>query len=149
MAGPITYSFQDLAGAIAGTTIGAFTFNGGEQLGAGEISISMSTEKTDHKVAADGAVMVSFVAGNNGKISIQCQQNSTIDKFLLAGYNALLIAPKSQWAEVAATFRSTIMQISHAASGISFLKAADRSYKAQGDNVTWELLAADIQSIPA
>ena len=141
-----TYSFLDLAGAIAHELLGAYTFTGE---GVGQVTVSMTTDKSAHEVAADGSVMVSKVAGDNGNITIQCQQTSNVHKWLLAAYNSLMIADTDQWARMGATLRNTSDGTSHVIQGISFQKVPDKSYQAQGQMVSWVLMAADIQSVTA
>lgn len=139
-----TYSFLDLSGAIASATVGAYVFTG---KGVGQVMVTMQTERTAHNVAADGVVMVSKVAGNNGQIQIQCQQTSELHKWLLAAHNAMLLADTDSWADMAATLRNTSDGTSHIATGVSFGKIPDKAYAAQGGMVTWTLWAADIQSL--
>lgn len=139
-----TYSFLDLAGALAHPTVGAYLFTGA---GVGEVNVTMATEKTTHDVAADGSVMVSKVAGNNGTITIHAQQTSDLHKWLLDWYNALLLGPVSDWAMTAATLRNSSDGTSHVATGMSPQKIPDKAYQAQGQKVTWVLMAADIQSM--
>ncbi len=141
-----TYSFLDLSGAIAHPALGAYVFTGE---GTGEITVTMSTEKSAHDVAADGSVMVSKIAGDNGTVTIQVQQTSAIHKWLLAAYNALKIADTSQWAQMAATLRNVADGTAHLAYGMSFQKVPDKVYQAQGQKVSWVLMAADIQSVSA
>jgi len=141
-----TYSFLDLSGAIAHPELGAYGFTG---KGAGMVTVSMLTDKTVHDVAADGSVMVSKMAGNNGTIQIQCQQTSNLHKWLLAAYNALLVAPTDQWAQMGAALRNTADGTSHTLIGMSFQKVPDKVYQAQGQMVTWTLMVADIQSLAA
>lgn len=139
-----TYSFLDLAGAVAHPKLGAYSFTG---QGVGEVIISMTTDQTTHDLAADGSVMVSRIAGSNGKISIKCQQTSNIHKWLLAGYNYMQIAPVSEWAQMGATLRNTADGTSHVITGMSFTKVPDKSYQAQGQQITWDIMAADIKSV--
>ena len=147
MAGePTVYSFLDLSGALAHPDLGAYIFTGE---GIGQLTISMTTDKTSHNIAADGVVMVSKIAGHNGQVQIQCQQTSKVHKWLLAAYNALHIADTDAWAQMAATLRNTSDGTSHLATGISFQKIGDKAYQAQGQMVTWVLMAADIQSLTA
>jgi hypothetical protein len=141
-----TYSFTDLSGALAHPSLGAFTFTGE---GVGEVTISMATDKTAHDVAGDGSVMVSKIAGNNGSIAISCQQTSNVHKWLMAAYNALMLADTAQWAAMSGTLRNVSDGTSHVAFGISFQKVPDKPYKAQGQQVSWVLMAADIQSMTA
>lgn len=141
-----TYSFLDLAGAIGHPGIGYYNFTGE---GVGEIGITMSTEKTAHDVAADGSVMVTKVAGKNGQIQIKCQQTSNIHKWLLAWYNYLEVAPVGEWAQTAATLRNSSDGTSHVITGMSPQKVADKTYQAHGQQVTWTLMAAEINSVTA
>lgn len=146
MSAPTTYSFEDVTGALTHPLAGAYIFTGA---GVGEVTISMTTEKTVHDVAADGCVMVSKVLGNNGKITISAQQTSDLHKWLLALYNLVLYSDASNWALLACTVRSISDGTSHVATGMSFDKIPDKVYQAQGQRVAWGLPAADIQSMPA
>lgn len=139
-----TYSFQDLTGSINFPLTGMIVFDGA---GIGDITVSMSGDKTAHDVAADGSVMVSKVLGNNGTITINCQQTSILHKSLLASYNALLIANASDWARAALLIRSVGDGTSHVARGVSFQKLGDKGYQAQGQRVSWTLMCAEIHSL--
>jgi len=139
-----TYSFTDLSGAIAHTSVGSYLFTGE---GVGEISVAMTTEKTVHDIAADGSVMVSKIAGNNGHVTISCQQTSLIHKWLMEWYNYLVyLADTSEWALTSITLRNTSDGTSHYLSGVSPQKAPDKAYQAQGQRVSWTLMAADIST---
>lgn len=139
-----SYSFTDLSGAIAHTLLGAYNFTGE---GSGEVNIAYATERTAHDVAADGTVMVSKMAGNNGTITINAQQTSAIHKWLVNAFNILWAAPTNQWASMAITLRNVADNTSHIATGVSFGKMPDKPYQAQGQRVTWVLMAADIVSL--
>lgn len=144
-----TYSFKDLTGAFAHPLAGTYAFVG--QKGLGQISISMSTEKTAHDVAADGSVMVSHIAGDNGSVSIEVQQTSDLHAFLLTWYNLIKTAAQnsdvSNWATGAITMRNLVDGSTHIVKGISPSKNPDKTYAAQGGRITWALMAADIQSV--
>jgi len=139
-----TYSFTDLSSALASASLSAYVFTG---QGVKQLTVVMSTDRTAHNVAADGSIMVSKIAGNNGQIQIQCQQTSALHKWLLAAFNAKVLEDTSSWADIAATLRNTSDGSSHVVTGISFGKVPDKSYQAQGQMVTWNLYAADIQNI--
>ena len=126
--------------------LGAYIFTG---QGTGQVTVTMDTERTAHNVAADGTVMVSKIAGHNGKIQIQCQQTSNVHKWLLAAENALYIADTDAWAEMSASLRNASDGTSHIITGMSFGKVPDKVYQAEGQMVTWTLWAANIQNIPA
>jgi hypothetical protein len=140
-----TYSFLDLTGNIAHSSVGAFNFVGE---GLGELSISMATDRTVHDVAADSSVMVSKIAGSNGTITIQTQQASSLHKWLILWYNYLSLADSDEWAKTAVLVRASKMGITHLATGVSPQKIGDTPYQAQGQRVSWILMAADIQTLP-
>ncbi len=140
-----TYSFLDVTGSIVHPSVGAYTFTGA---GIGEMSISMATDRTAHHVAADGAVMVSKLAGNNGIIAIQAQQTSSLHNWLLTWYNYLYLADTDEWAQTSALIRAPKMGKTHVATGVSPQKIGDQPYQAQGQLVTWQLMCADITSVP-
>jgi hypothetical protein len=145
----VTYSFRDLVGTlnnpVAGVTI---VFNGGN-IGFSRITITMSTDRSAHDVASDGAVMVSYVAGRNGAIEIEVQQTSAIHHDLLDLYNQLETlangGDSSGWAANTLSFRAPFDQSQYLLSGASFTKIADKPYQAHGQKVVWHLVAADVQ----
>jgi hypothetical protein len=141
-----TYSFLDLAGAISHALfpLGVFQFTGE---GVGEVTVAMDTERTAHDVAADGSIMVSKIAGNGGKITINCQQTSVVHKYLLSLYNYCVAAPANEWAMMAIVLRNVNDGTSHTASGVSFGKMPDKAYKSQGERVQWVMWAADITTM--
>lgn len=141
-----TYSFLDLSGAIAHPDLGAYVFTG---QGVGSVTVSMSTDKSAHDVAPDGAVMVSKIAGLAGSVAISCQQTSALHKWLLTAFNALYIAPTESWAQMTIALRNTSDGTSHIITGASFSKVPDKAYAAQGAQIIWTLMAADIQSVAA
>lgn len=136
-----TYSFQDLAGVIYHPLLAGFSFTG---TGTGSVEVRMTIDRTAHDVAADGTIMVSKIAGNNGQIVINCQQTSVLHKWLLKLYNTIMASDSSQWALATIAMRNVVDGTSHLATGVSFGKRADKTYKAQGDNVSWTLYAANI-----
>lgn len=140
-----TYSFTDLAGSISHPTLGAYLFDG---TGVGSVTIAKATDRTAHDIAADGSVMVSKIAGNNGTVTIEVQQTSAIHKWLLAWFNALWQMPTSEWASTSMTLRNAATGTRHIISGISPQKEPDTPYQAQGQHVTWTLMCAEITNLP-
>lgn len=143
-----TYSFLDLAGAISHPffPLGVFQFTGE---GVGSITVEMSNERSQHDVAADGSIMISKMAGNNGVITIECQQTSLVHKYLLNLFNYVWQADTNQWAMIAIALRNISDGTSHICTGVSFNKKGAKSYKREGQWVTWTLMAADIASMNA
>src|SRR5579872_2486451 len=85
-----TYSFKDTSGAFNHPTVGNFLFAG--QIGAGHFMVGMAIERTVHDTAADGNVMVSYVAGDPGFLDIEVQQTSELHAFLLNWFNTVKTA---------------------------------------------------------
>lgn len=136
-----TYSFADLACVLAHAAVGQYVATGE---GTGSISVSMTTDRSAHDVAADGRVMVSKINGRNGSVTISVQQTSALNKWLLKLYSYLEQAPASEWAGINITLRSSTMQDLIRATGVSFQKLPDKPFQAQGQQVSWVFMAADI-----
>lgn len=136
-----TYSFEDVTCSFQHPGVGAASSTG---QGLGSISVAMTTEKTTHDTAADGVVMVSKLAGKNGTISISLQQTSELHKYLVKWYNYIDIAKASEWAAMVLTIQSNYLGETTTCTGVSPQKLADRPYQAQGQHVTWNLMAAEI-----
>jgi Bacteriophage KPP10, Structural protein ORF10 len=146
------YSFKDLSGSFFHPAVGSFILNGGN-IGFGQVTVAMTTEKTAHDVAADGSIMVSFISGDNGSVDIEVQQTSQLHNFLLSWYNAIKTAADAGdvtlWAAGSMLLRNIVDRTSHTLTGISPSKIPDKVYAAQGGKVTWKLMAADAQQINA
>ena len=108
----------------------------------------MTHTASSAEAAADGTIMVSKIAGNHGRLTINVQQTSSANKFLLGMYNALVLSPPSLWAQAAGIARCLSDNTSHSFTGVCFQKLGDKGYEKQGKMVTWVLLCADIQSVP-
>ena len=137
-----TYSFADVSLIVSNPYFGQYIATG---TGLGQITVTMTTERSAHDMAADGSVMVSKIKGRNGTIALQVQQTSDFQKWLLRLYNYLEQAATNTWASTTIIVRSPAMQDLHTATGVSFGKLPDRPYQAQGQKVSWSLMAADIQ----
>jgi len=136
-----TYSFEDVTCSFSHPSVGAASSTGA---GLGTISTAMANDKTIHDVAADGTVMVSKIAGKNGAIAITMQQTSDLNKYFLKWYNYVDNANASEFALMNATIKSNNLGDSTVCTGISPQKLADRPYQAQGQHVTWNLMASAI-----
>ncbi|MFB0841781.1 phage protein [Paenibacillus oleatilyticus] len=137
-----TYSFSDVTMVISHPAVGQFVATGA---GLGSITTIMTTDRTTHDISADGSVMVSKIKARNGSHSISVQQTSDLNRWLLKLYNYLETAATNQWAGITIVIRSPQMQDLITSTGVSFQKLPDKPYQAQGQQVTWNLMAADIQ----
>lgn len=145
MAKHTTYSFTDIDAVISHPSYGQYAIQGE---GIGDITISKMTERSAHNVAADGHIMVSKIAGNNGTVAMNAQQTSSLHNWLEGLFNYLWSAPTDEWAQISLTLRAPKMNKTIQCSGGSFQKEADEPFQTQGQNVAWNLLFADIQKMP-
>lgn len=137
-----TYSFEDVVATFQHPKIGQYIAHGS---GIGSITTTMTQDKTTHDVAADGNIMVSRVLGRNGSHAFAIQQTSDLNRWFLKAYKYLdTVAPASEWAQMTITIRSTVMGEQTHSIGCSFQKLPDKPYQAQGQQVTWNILAAGI-----
>lgn len=144
----VTYSFKDLVGVLTNTAFGVSLPLAGGNIGIGQITIAMTTERTVHDVAADGVVVGSYVAGGNGTVAIEVQQTSLLHHALLGLYNLAVLAANnndvSGWLSTSISFRTILDGSTHLLNGVSFGKIPDKPYQSSGQKVTWTLMAADV-----
>jgi|SRR5882762_9032323 len=142
-----TYSFKDLSGSFQ-TPFDTLIFAG--QIGLGTITVTNATDHTIHDLSADGTIMPSFVPGDGGTVTIECQQTSIIHKFLLDWLNQSktnsMLGDISGWASSILFLRNILDGSVHNVTGISPLKVPDKVYAAQGGKIVWTLSAADVIS---
>jgi len=136
------YSFSDVSAVIKHPSFGQIIATGE---GIGSITSEMSTDRTVHDLAADGTVMISKVKGRNGTVSLAIQQTSSLHQWLTKLYNYLETASTSKWAETSIVIRTPSMNEIETCTGVSFGKQPSNPRQAQGQNITWALMAADIQ----
>ena len=143
-----TYSFKDLSGVLVNAALASGIPIVGGNIGNGTLTIRMLTERTTHHVGADGTVMVTYKAGDNGEVTIEMQQTSSLHHALLALYNSLVTQANSgnlaNWAGTTISLRTTLDGSGHFLQGVSFQKIPDKPYSSDGQNVTWTLMAASV-----
>lgn len=141
-----TYSFLVVVGSISCGLLDDYIFTGE---GVGSITISKSQERTAHDISADGSVMVSKIAGNNGTVTIEVQQASPLNKWLNQWFQHMWNAKTDKWASTTIYVRNTALGTSHLCTGVSPAKEPDTPYQQQGGRVTWQFMCADIVNNPA
>jgi hypothetical protein len=150
MAQGSTYSFRALTGVLTNPVFGFTIQLTGGNIGAGSFTVRMATTRTTHDVAADGTVMPSYVAGDNGDVDIDVQESSVLHTSLLALWNLCLLAANngdvSGWAETVISFRMLTDGTQHVLTGCSFDKVPDKPYESAGKRVTWKLMACQINN---
>ena len=134
-----TYAFEDVSCVLRHPSVGSFAVNGA---GVGSITFAMTNDVTEHETAADGTVMVSKIKSGNGTIVIEVQQTSPLHQWLTKFYNYVTVASSTEWAQMGILASSPAMQVTHDCSGVSPQKRGDKPYQAQGQMVSWTLMAA-------
>ena len=141
-----TYSAKDVIMAFFHPEAGTYIMNGNQ--GMGQFTVMNATERTVHSVAADGSIMVSAIAGDNGSVQVEAQQTSTLHHFLINWFNivktSMDVGDVSNWATAVVEITSILDGSKHILTGVSPSKVPDKPYQAQGQNVTWNLMAASV-----
>jgi hypothetical protein len=141
-----TYAYKSVVGAFTDADVGVYPFAGQE--GVKHITIGNATDRTVHDTAADGTVMVSYVSGASGYAEIECQQNSSLNEFLVAWANAKFTESENgqanNFASAVLTVQDLLSGARHILTGVSPLKIPDKPYGPSGASVTWRLMAANV-----
>lgn len=161
------YSFKNVIGEIATKLSGNFALNSSSNtsIGLGSITVSMANDLTIQDISVDGGIIIWPVATYNGSIALTMQQTSPLHSFLLQWCSDLKTALGSlgvvnsasgsytqtngalNWASTSIILNSVTSGMPlHILTGVSPQKVADKSYAAQGADVTWNLLAGNIES---
>lgn len=142
MANFSTYSFTDIELVLSHPSYGQFSLNGE---GAGSIQINKTTERSTHNVAADGSVMTSKIAGDNGTVVVNAQQTSDLHSWIQGLFNYLKSANTNEWAQISMTMRAPHMGRNVIGTYGSIQKEPDETFETQGGLLAWTLLFADVQ----
>ncbi len=134
------YSFKDLSGIISHPLTGSYSFTGG---GIGQILITTNGDETEQEISTDGDILISRIPFSGGRLSIQCQQNSTLHSWLLSTYFEIKDEDSKQWARMAAILRNIQNNLQREFKGISFTKIPDESFLAEGSMINWVLSFAE------
>lgn len=136
-----TYSFSDVVLTLSHSSLGSLSTNG---MGLGQISVSMSADKTSINVASDGTPVVTKIKNETGSLSIQCQQTSEVHLQLKRWLNYLTNAPTNEWSNINAVLTSKQTGEQDVFSGGSITKHPDITYDTEAGSVTWTLQFANI-----
>lgn len=138
-----TYSFADYNFSIV-SPIGTYSVQGN---GVGSVTVTMATTKSIHSVGADGSVMTSKIAGDNGAIAIQVQQTSGLNTFLTKLYNVLKASPSSVWTSTQFLITNSAQKEVCTCIGCSPENLPEKPMQAEGQLITWTWLAQNIQQV--
>jgi hypothetical protein len=136
------YSFSDASLVLQHPLLRTITLVG---TGIGTATLNMAGDRTAHDVGADGRVMVSKIKDRRATLGLQIQQDSEANQNLLRWYIYLENAPSSEWAQITGVLKIPGSAELYTLTRMAFQKLPDRSFAAQGQQQTWNLLAADCQ----
>jgi Protein of unknown function (DUF3277) len=143
-----TYSFKDLTGVLTSDLLDAPLQLVGGNIGLGDISIRMLTQRMELETGNDGVVMPSYISGSSGEVTISVQQTSALHHALLDLYNQVVTAADggdiSGFAGISISLRTILDGSGHVLSGVGFQKTPDKPYAAKGQNVMWILMACNV-----
>lgn len=144
-----TYAFKAIVGSFSDPDVGNFNFQG--QVGVKSMSVENTVDRGVLDVASDGTVMVSYVAGANGTIDMEMQQQSTLHEFLTNWANTKFTNADAgnadNFAAAAIKIKDTITGDQKILTGVFPLKIPTVPFGNTGANVTWRMLAANVQSL--
>ena len=134
----MAYSFQDVTATIVG--VGG-SINLGNEAGVAEegISITLTEDKNQMTIGADGTPMHTLVAGNGGTVTVRLQRTSPVNALLSAMFN-LQRANSSAWGKNVITVRRANAQDDITCTLCAFKKWPDLTF-AKGPNIvewTWD-----------
>lgn len=139
-----TYDFKDLSVTFRHPSVGQIQLQGE---GLGSVTFAMAGDVSAHDTAADGSVMISKINARSGSVAISVQQTSDANTFFRRYYNYVMAAPASEFARATIVATAPNMQVTHNASGVTPQKRTDAGYEANGKQVTWTFLAADMEEV--
>lgn len=138
-----TYSFADYNFSIV-SPIGTYSVQGN---GVGSATVTMATTKSVQSVGADGSVMTSKIAGDNGTVAIQVQQTSGLNTFMTKLYNTLKASPSSIWTSTQILITNSVQKEVCTCIGCSPENLPEKPMQAEGQLITWTWLAQNIQQV--
>jgi hypothetical protein len=136
------YSFLDLSGVIYHPLVGNYSFIG---QGVGQIRIELDNDMTFHEFNVDGSVIIGRIPLYSGKVTIDCQQSSNIHKWLMSAYQTIKMAESKEWARMSCLIRRVSDGYEDRITGMSFETIPPKVYQAEGQMVSWVLLAGHIK----
>jgi hypothetical protein len=144
------YSFLDLSLAIVDPDVGSYSPTAGE-LGFGQLTIEMITDRITHRIAADGLVMIGYKPGSNANVDITVQQTSPFHNWLLNWANTKFGNADSRnvftLAGMQFTARNILDGTQHVCMGVTPTKIPPKAYGAEPADITWRLIAANATQV--
>jgi hypothetical protein len=143
-----TYAYKNVVGSFTHPDVGTYPFVG--QQGVKSMTVENTVDRGVLDVAADGAVMVSYVSGANGSLNMEMQQQSSLHIFLTNWANTVFTEAENgnaaNFAAAAVKIVDLLTGQQKTLTGVFPMKIPDVPFGAAGGNVTWRLLAANVAS---
>lgn len=140
------YSYKAIQLSFSHPIVGSFILNG--EQAAGGITIAPQIDPTVQEVTPDGSTITNFIPGDNALLTVQVQQVSEWNDFLIAWKNYCVTAAKagdlSNYATANALVVDTYSGRSHTMQGIAPSKIPDTPYGAQSQMVSWVLKVSSL-----
>lgn len=143
-----TYAYRNVVGSFTDPDVGVYIFQG--QVGVKHLMISNTMDRGVIDIAADGAAMVSYIAGANGGVQIEMQQTSSLHQFFTNWANTKFTNADNgnadNFAAAAMCVTDLLTLETKTLTGVFPVKIPDVPYGDRGATVTWQLLAANVVS---
>jgi len=140
------YSFPSIQFSFTHPIAGSFLMNG-EQANGG-ITIAPLIDHTAQEVTPDGATVTNFIPGNNATLTVQTQQISALNAFLIGWHNDCVVAADAGDLSNYATANALVIDPNsgrtHTMQGIAPSKVPDTPYGAQSAMVSWILKVSSL-----
>lgn len=146
-----TYSGKDVQVSITGPLSGNIGAGGIAELGLAQITVRMSVTRAVLQVAMDGAVVPSYIPGDQGEIELQVWQTSILQQALTAWHAQVIAA--ANIGDVTNAFGSSVLIQSildgstHTGTGCTPQKFPDKTYAEQAGRVTWVVMCANLVNL--
>jgi hypothetical protein len=135
------YSALKYSGVISHPLAGQSTFSGSGMI---KVNVSYLDNLTESELGMFGDPMVSKIESRRANITMEMQQTSALNSWLIAYANTVQAADAASWSGATITLTETYDNgITTTANDCAIVKRPDRSNQAQGDRVTWEFLSAN------
>lgn len=143
MASNTSYSFEDVSCVFYHPLAGQNQVNG---TSVGSVSYAFADDSTTQQVAADGSVMTSKNLSRRGTVTLELQQTSPFNKWLVGHMNTVDASTTSEWVQWQMTLaegydNGLIVTATH---GAPQKKYPERKNSADGDMVTWTFMFSDM-----
>jgi hypothetical protein len=135
------YSFADVTFSLSHPLLGMAQVDGS---GIGTITLTNDGERSTKQLAADGSVLISKIRDRTGTMTLDFLQTSPLHNQLIDWFISLENNPAADWGRMTGVIKSIATNEETKLTGVCFVRIANKAYAAQGQNVQWSFLVADV-----